>query len=193
MNERIDSLEKEATELLQENGLEWNDNFTSPNDFSPDWDFFGQEDKSKRFNLIIGQMAALFEVKHLASPKLSFTEKYNKLKNEVIDKYNDLKVVGVDFVEIALTEYELSQQKEIRAIFATKNLNDLSDYDFQEFLPTVYYNDRRGEEVQGYALSVSQDKGIHIMNSEDYAKVFYMGFNDINSLWSQIELLDCMD
>jgi len=123
----------------------------------------------------------------------SFTEKYSKLKDEVINKYNELKVAGVDFVQKALVEYAPNHRKEIKAIIASKDFRDLADYDFQEFLPSVYYNNKRGEEKQAYVFSVTEKEGILVMDSEDNTKVFYIGFNDINALWSQIELLDCMD
>ena len=143
------------------------------------------------FNFVLFKPIALYNLNKQTMK--SFTEKYSKLKDEVINKYNELKVAGVDFVQKALVEYAPNHRKEIKAIIASKDFRDLADYDFQEFLPSVYYNNKRGEEKQAYVFSVTEKEGILVMDSEDNTKVFYIGFNDINALWSQIELLDCMD
>lgn len=124
---------------------------------------------------------------------MSFRYQYNILSLQVISKYNELKKKGISFVDKALGDFHPKDQEDIRAIIASKDLRDLSDFDFQEYLPKVFYNNKRGEEKLGYALSISEDKGILLFDDEDYTKVFYIGFNDINGLRNQIELLEFID
>jgi hypothetical protein len=123
---------------------------------------------------------------------MTITEKYHALVNEVLDTFKEFAKGGVDFVEKSLPEFDPESESEIRAIIESKDLRNLSDYDFQEYLPKVYYNGRNGEETEAYVLSITEENGLLVFKADDFTKVFYIGFNDINALWSKIELLDCM-
>jgi len=54
-------LKEEAIELLQDNGLEWQDEFLNPKDFSPEWDF-GMEDDARWFNIVLGKILILYDI-----------------------------------------------------------------------------------------------------------------------------------
>jgi|TARA_R110000851_G_scaffold281736_1_gene435205 hypothetical protein len=183
---RLKELEAEANGILKGCGLEWKEEFLSTQDYSPDFNH-GDEREEINFNIVVGQMLSLYDIK-----SKSFRERFNGITDDIIAKYNDLKKDGVDFVAKALTEYHPLHQEEIKKIIASKDLRDISKYSLEELLPIVYYNNRDGEETAAHALSVTEKQGILVFNSDDFTKVFYIGFGDINSLCSKIDLIECM-
>lgn len=62
LDKKFEELKKEATRQLEEVGLEWRGEFLTPQDFSPDWDY-NQEDEIRWFNIVLGQMIMICELK----------------------------------------------------------------------------------------------------------------------------------
>lgn len=63
IEEKIDRLFKEAKELLQEENLEWHDEFFDYKNYSPDFEEFSEN--SKYFYIIIGKIESLQEILNL--------------------------------------------------------------------------------------------------------------------------------
>ena len=57
IQKRIEELFTEAKELLEEDGLEWQDEFLNYKDFSPNFEEYS--DNSKYFYIIIGKIESL--------------------------------------------------------------------------------------------------------------------------------------
>jgi len=59
---KYEELKKEATEILDECGLEWQDVFLNPEDYCPD-SFMEFDDEARWFNIILGKMIMMKELK----------------------------------------------------------------------------------------------------------------------------------
>jgi hypothetical protein len=118
--------------------------------------------------------------------------KLDELRDSVYEQFNTLiSKRDYDFAQDLIDNEEWGEggKEELQEWLDKGDFYDMDDYDFFAFLPLIYYNDRRGDERAGYVLSISKDKGLRILDEEDY-KDFYIGFSDVNLIDSQIEILE---
>ena len=73
LEKRIEELFTEAKELLEEDGLEWQDEFLNYKDFSPN--FEGYSDNSKYFYIIMGKIESLQDFLSQSTPLIPEIEK----------------------------------------------------------------------------------------------------------------------
>jgi hypothetical protein len=73
LKRQIDLYITDATDILEENGLEWQDEFLNPKDYSPDWDF-GMEDDIRWFNIIIGRILMCYELLSILNQNPDFKD-----------------------------------------------------------------------------------------------------------------------
>lgn len=93
LEKRIEDLFIEAKELLEEDGLDWQDEFLNYKDFSPNFEEYS--DNSKYFYIIMGKIESLQDFLSQSTPlipeiekqKLEFAiEQLRKIKIAVSDK-----------------------------------------------------------------------------------------------------------
>ena len=75
LEKRIEELFIEAKELLEEDGLEWQDEFLNYKDFSPNFEEYS--DNSKYFYIIMGKIESLQEVLSQSIPLIPEIEKHS--------------------------------------------------------------------------------------------------------------------
>lgn len=63
IQEKIDNLYKEAKQLLEEDEIEWQDEFLNYRDYSPNFEEFSEN--SKYFYIVIGKIESLQEILNL--------------------------------------------------------------------------------------------------------------------------------
>ena len=89
LEKRIEELFTEAKELLEEDGLEWQDEFLNYKDFSPN--FEEHSDNSKYFYIIMGKIESLQDFLSQSTPLIpeiekAFDEGQNRMQHEIIEK-----------------------------------------------------------------------------------------------------------
>ena len=73
LEKRIEELFTEAKELLEEDGLEWQDEFLNYKDFSPNFEEYS--DNSKYFYIIMGKIESLQDFLSQSTPLIPEIEK----------------------------------------------------------------------------------------------------------------------
>lgn len=117
-------------------------------------------------------------------------ERYEKLQDDVLKKYKELVAKGeYDFTKSVLDNYDGKEKEEVAELLENGDYNELYEYDFQEFLEQVFYNDRRGEEKMCYLLSATEKEGLYVLDNET-SNTFFIGFNDLNELNSKITVIE---
>ena len=75
LEKRIEELFTEAKELLEEDGLEWQDEFLNYKDFSPNFEEYS--DNSKYFYIIMGKIESLQDFLSQSTPLIPEIEKHS--------------------------------------------------------------------------------------------------------------------
>ena len=75
IQKRIEELFTEAKELLEEDGLEWQDEFLNYKDFSPNFEEYS--DNSKYFYIIMGKIESLQDFLSQSTPLIPEIEKHS--------------------------------------------------------------------------------------------------------------------
>ena len=81
LEKRIEELFTEAKELLEEDGLEWQDEFLNYKDFSPNFEEYS--DNSKYFYIIMGKIESLQDFLSQSTPLIP------EIKKSLFDAFTD--------------------------------------------------------------------------------------------------------
>jgi hypothetical protein len=108
---------------------------------------------------------------------MEFSKEYQALENRVVEAFMKLR-------------------EENEEIIFYKEEPDFDDMDealsILEDCPTSFYNDKHGIERHIYILKIDKD-GIFAVESEDYKRVYSIGFNELNGLYYKIQLVEEMN
>jgi hypothetical protein len=117
-------------------------------------------------------------------------QEYTELQDKIFNRYQELvSKSDYNFTNKIISEYEEHERESVKNLLEDEDFNELYDYDFQEFLEQIFYNNRRGNEVMGYLLSVSKEAGIYILDNEA-SNTFHISFSDLNGLDSKLTVIE---
>jgi hypothetical protein len=117
-------------------------------------------------------------------------QEYTELQDKIFNRYQELvSKSDYNFTNKIISEYEEHERESVKNLLEDEDFNELYDYDFQEFLEQIFYNNRRGNEVMGYLLSVSKEVGIYILDNEA-SNTFHISFSDLNGLDSKLTVIE---
>lgn len=117
-------------------------------------------------------------------------EKYTELETEIRKTYNTL--IGLkdySLTDSVLGNYKSDEKRYVENLLEEEDFSELCEYDFQEFLPEIYYNNRRGEEKMCRLLKATADSGLYVLNS-DNDNAFFISFSDLNGLDSKLSVIE---
>ena len=117
LEKRIEELFTEAKELLEEDGLEWQDEFLNYKDFSPNFEEYS--DNSKYFYIIMGKIESLQDFLSQSTPLIPEIEKHSieftkTLLNCTVSEaksINNIKEYHPKEYQLLLGELELNGKK----------------------------------------------------------------------------------
>lgn len=121
-------------------------------------------------------------------------EEYDNLKRKVEDRYREL--IGIkdyDFAVQHLDNFEGEEYDEVKRLLDEGEHKDLSfEYNFEEFLEQIYYNNRHGEERMAYLLSANKVGGLYVIDS-DSNNTFFISFGDLNGTYDKIRVIELIE
>jgi hypothetical protein len=124
----------------------------------------------------------------------TFREQYQGLENNIHKRFEELvKGKEYDIVNsIIETEYQGAEQEQLKEWVENENYIECFDFSLEEALPQIYYNNRGGDEIRCYLLSVSDESGLYVFNDED-TNPFFISFSDLNGIYSKIEVIEAIE
>lgn len=115
-------------------------------------------------------------------------EQYTELNNKIHEKFTEL--IAVKDYNFTLDFISEQEDKEtVKNLIDDEDWNELYEYDFEQYLEQIFYNDRRGDEKMCYLLGINKETGLYVMDS-DSARAFYIGFNDLNTINCKINVIE---
>jgi hypothetical protein len=121
-------------------------------------------------------------------------KQHQELENNIRKRFEELiKGKEYDIVNnIIEREYQGTEQEQLKAWVKDENYIECFDFSLEEMLPQIYFNNRRGEEIRCYLLSVSDKNGLYIFTDED-TNPFFISFSDLNELYSKIDVIEAIE
>ena len=126
---------------------------------------------------------------------MTLREKFNKLTDEVDQRFYKLtnQQNGYDIaVHLAETEYEGTEKEQLLEWLDNDNIDDTLEFNFEETLPQLYYNNRQGEEVMCYLLSTDEDGGLCVFDFDNTVP-YSIPFQTLNGLWSKLDVIEAIE
>jgi len=72
------------------------------------------------------------------------------------------------------------------------DINDESEYDDFSDCETISYVNRSGDNIDAKVLEISKENGIYVAKDEDDSKRFWIGLNDLASLYDKITIVELL-
>lgn len=120
-------------------------------------------------------------------------QEYKELLDKVYNKFQELiNISDYNFTNKVLDEYEEVERESVRNLLEDEDFQELYEYDFQEFLEQIFYNNRRGDEKMCYLLSVDKESGIYVLDNET-CNTFHISFSDLNELNSKLTVIEAIE
>lgn len=117
-------------------------------------------------------------------------EEYEDFKRKVEDRYRDLiSIQDYDFSKKALDEYDGENKNDVTKYLENGDYVTLCEYDFQEFLTQVYYNDRNMDERLAYLISAHKVGGLYVLDADTY-NTFFISYLDLSSTYYKITVIE---
>lgn len=120
-------------------------------------------------------------------------EEYKEFEEKVSKRYKELESKrDYDFSIKAVAEEKEEWRETVKNLIEEEDFIELQDYDVIDMLPTIYYNNRHGEEKEGYILTLKKEGGLYIINS-DKTDAFYIKEHDLNGVFNKIVVIEAIE